>query len=98
VAVSRRGKRVVEAEFEVALRKASIDGVKLHCEGRADEFVMYEKSPTRERAEVLCAGCPLESLHKEFGEVTKPGWGIHGGVPYAYGRPILPLAVLPAAA
>lgn len=92
VVKSRAGRRtatVVRKEYEHFMMEAKRNGWedKLKCHDREYQFALYEFSPSAERAEAMCEGCPMLKLCKEFGKVTKPGWGVWGGVAYRYGQP-----------
>lgn len=88
--MSKRGVREVREEFNQLLNDANKEGYdrRFPCFDRPDVYVDYERSPSPEDAEAMCAGCPIYKEHREFGDVTRPGWGVHGGVAYRYGRPL----------
>ena len=54
-----------------------------NCVGREDEF-SGDDLPTDREAQLLCSGCPLLSLCREYAESAHPAWGLFGG--RVYGR------------
>lgn len=88
--MAKRAIRVVRAEFNQLLMDANKEGYdrRFPCFGKPEIYVDYDRSPSPEEAEAMCAGCPILDEHREYGLVTKPGWGIHGGIAYRYGVPL----------
>lgn len=87
----KRGVRVVRREFFALLREAKRNDWdhKRNCYGRGEDFANYEVAPEPAVAEEMCASCPIRQLCREYGEVSKPGWGVWGGIGYDDGKPIL---------
>lgn len=61
--------------------RAPVEGA--NCVGRTEEF-SGDELPTDREAALLCAGCPLSSLCREYAESAHPAWGVLGGK--VYGR------------
>jgi hypothetical protein len=87
--MAKRAIRIVRDEFNALLDDANETGYdrKFPCFNRPDLYTDYDRAPSPEEAEEMCAGCPIYNEHREYGIVTKPGWGIHGGIAYRYGKP-----------
>ncbi len=86
----RSGSRpqVIAEEMENTLRQATEHdwADQINCHQRPELYADYEVAPSEERAEWLCAGCPLRTLCRDFGNATKPGWGVWGGIAWRNGR------------
>lgn len=86
----KRPIKEVRAEFSALLMEANKEGYdrRFPCFGKPEVWVDYERSPSPDEAEALCVGCPILAECREYGLVTKPGWGVHGGIAYRYGVPL----------
>lgn len=80
--------QALSEEFDAVLDDASLHGwnEQLNCHERPEQYVDYREAPTQERAEWLCAGCPIQQLCRDFGRATKPGWGVWGGESWRNGK------------
>lgn len=60
-----------------------------YCLERPDLYVDYDQPhPTRERAQEMCAPCPLIEMCLKNARHMKPGWGVWGGVAWVAGRQV----------
>lgn len=86
--MARSAVQKVKEEFNQLLNEANKEGYdrRFPCFGKPERYVDYDHSPSPEEAEEMCVGCPIYKEHREFGRVTKPGWGVHGGIAYRYGK------------
>lgn len=86
----KRAIKEVRADFNELLMEANKEGYdrRFPCFDQPGPWSDYERSPSPEVAEEMCAGCPILKECREFGLVTKPGWGVHGGIAYRYGKPL----------
>lgn len=53
----------------------------INCWGNPGPWTDWDENdpPTEMEAEILCLGCPLKKLCREYGDVMKPGIGVFGG-------------------
>jgi hypothetical protein len=86
----KRAIREVRAEFKQLLDDANKYGYdrRFPCFNKPEIYQDYTHSPSPEQAEEMCVGCPIFAECREFGEVTKPGGGVWGGIAYRYGIPL----------
>lgn len=68
-------------EFNQVLEDARADDWddQRNCYENPDDYVMFDRAPTKERAAWLCEGCPIRTLCRDYARATKPGWGVWGG-------------------
>lgn len=86
----KRPIKEVRAEFAMLLMEANKEGYdrRFPCFNKPEVYTDYTYSPSPEAAEEMCVGCPIFKECREYGLVTKPGWGVHGGIAYRYGVPL----------
>lgn len=59
-----------------------------NCAGKAGEFTNYDDPrnlydrPTDRIAKIMCEGCPLFKLCKDYARAAKPEWGVWAGKVY----------------
>lgn len=54
-----------------------------NCVGEPEKWTSDEL-PTDREAQIMCAGCPLMDICREYAETAHPAWGTWGGK--VYGR------------
>ena len=78
-------------EFNHVLDDALADNWadQINCHEYPERYVDYQVTPSKERAEWLCEGCPVKALCKDYARATKPGWGVWGGERWKYGKRVV---------
>ena len=86
----RRSLWVVAEEFNHYRDEARENGWedRIGCADNPGPYADWTTPPTEVAAEALCEGCPLRALCREYGDVSKPGWGVWGGKVWMYKRSI----------
>ncbi|MFF2388928.1 WhiB family transcriptional regulator [Agromyces sp. NPDC058104] len=77
----------VADEFVAALRENDSSETPRNCLGREATYALYRNAPGPDVARALCEGCPLLELCDAVAKVTKPAWGVWGGIAYYQGAP-----------
>ena len=64
-----------------------------NCAGKSELYTNYDDprnlmdTPSDEEAELMCAGCPLLALCRDYADKAHPAFGVYGGV--IYGRSLI---------
>lgn len=80
----------VRERFNYNLMQATENGWKPACQDRPEEFTDYHKSPSKEVAEALCAGCPMragDNICREYAQKTNVTGIVMGGIAWVGGKP-----------
>jgi len=84
------GAQATREQWEHDLREFRAEGGHLKCDDRPDLYADYEihgGAPSVAEAKQLCTGCKMIFKCRNFGNITRPGHGIWGGVRWENGRP-----------
>lgn len=82
--IERPGAYDMRKSFDAALDEVT----NRNCYGNEEQWVDYseEQIPSRQQAMLMCTGCPLFDICRDYANETTPGWGVWGGEVWIYER------------